>query len=136
MRTQQTDRVEGRSRRPVVLGVLVGLALAGGVALSRVMPHSNLGAILFMLGIFLGLPVLAAEFQPANRAASKDKASEAMEPARPSEPVRPSERAVPTAARLDVTELSYRCEPAGESARLQISGACQWVAERGLSSFN
>ncbi len=130
MRTQQTDRVEGRSRRPVVLGVLVSLALAGGVALSRFMPHSNLGAILFMLGIFLGLPVLAAEFQPAGRGASKDKASEAMEPARP------SERAVPTAARLDVTELSYRCEPAGESARLQISGACQWVAERGLSSFN
>jgi hypothetical protein len=120
--------------------VVLGGFIAGGVVLEKLMPQSALGAILFMLGIFLGMPVLAAEFQPANRAASKAKASEAMEPARPSEPVRPSERAVPTAARLDVTELSYRCEPAGESAgesaRLQISGACQWVAERGLSSFN
>lgn len=132
MRTKQAECEGSVSRRILVLCVvLVGL-IAGGVVLDKLMPQSDLGAILFMLGIFLGLPVLVAELQPTSRAAPKDKVPEAMEQARPSEPAGSGE----PAPRLDVTELSYRCEPAGESARLKISWACQWVAGRGLRSFN
>lgn len=61
--------VMGRiSRRAVILGALLVLSLAGGVLLTRIMPHSNLGAIVFLVGIFLLLPLAVGEVQGAGGA--------------------------------------------------------------------
>lgn len=58
------SKVFGRmSRRAVVLCALLVLSVAGGVLLTRVLPHSNLGVGLFLLGIFLLLPLAIGEVQ-------------------------------------------------------------------------
>ncbi len=58
------DAVLGRlSRRAVVLCALLILTVGGGVLLYKHAPHSNLGPILFLLGIFLVLPLTVGEVQ-------------------------------------------------------------------------
>ena len=137
MRTERTDGVQDRRRRPVVLAVLVGLVLAGAVALNRFMPHSSLGSVLFMLGIFLGLPTAVAEFQPGKSAAPNDEGAPPVKAARPDEPVRSSgEAGRADLPRFDVTEMSYRCGSNLEPARIPAGWACQWGGASGKLSLN
>lgn len=51
------------SRRAVILCALLVMCMAGGVLLTRVLPHSNLGVILFLVGILLVLPLAVGEVQ-------------------------------------------------------------------------
>ena len=57
-------KVLGRlSRRAVILCALLVLSVAGGLLLTRVLPHSNVGVILFAAGVFLLLPLTIGEVQ-------------------------------------------------------------------------
>ena len=51
------------SRRAVVLCALLILTVGGGVLLYKHAPHSNLGPILFLLGVFLVLPLTVGEVE-------------------------------------------------------------------------
>ena len=64
------------SRRALVLCALLIMTMGGGVLLYKHAPHSNLGPILFLLGIFLVLPLTIGEFggMPANAADKEDDA--------------------------------------------------------------
>ena len=54
------------SRRAVVLCALLVLTVWGGVLLYKHAPQSNLGPILFLLGIFLVLPLTVGEVQDSS----------------------------------------------------------------------
>lgn len=54
------------SRRAVVLCALLIMMVGGGVLLYKHAPHSNLGPILFLLGIFLVLPLTVGEVQSSS----------------------------------------------------------------------
>lgn len=63
------------SRRAVILCALVVLGLVGGVVLNKLYPHSNIGALLFGVSLFLGVPTALPEIQAG--APTQDEPNEA-----------------------------------------------------------
>ena len=136
MGTLHPGDAPGRSGRAIVLCILVVLVLVGAVVLNRLRPQSDLSAVLFMLGLFLGLPLVTAELQPAKKGAATDGERGSCGPSCSREPLEASERTVPTEpSGVFLTELSYRYGPANIS-RMRISGACQWATGQRVRSFS
>ena len=71
----QTVRVFGVSPRAVLLCVLVVLGLVGGVVLNKLFPHSNIGALVFAVSLFLGVPSVLPGIQAG--APTQDEPNEA-----------------------------------------------------------